>query len=126
MIKCSVCKNEIIGEIFSISSVFSEKENGGPCCSKCYERFGELDSKILDDLKNDQFESYFENSFFDYLSESNMDMEIQIDGSKQLVFFKKGQRPIMTLFCNYKEFLQGLDTNFPIVNVYGNSLDGFH
>jgi hypothetical protein len=107
-----------------ISSVFSENEDGGPCCSECHKTFGEMDRQILDDLESDDILPDPENSFFTYLSKLNDGLEIQIDEDRHIVFFKIGERPIMTIYTDYKEFIDGFETNFPIVNLYGNSLDG--
>mgnify|MGYP001288219318 CR=1 FL=1 len=124
---CVICKNLILGEEFFLSSIFSSEEQGS-CCSECYEEYGEMEKNILrEELGEDSVNPNNKNSDFK-TSNANEDlkdeMEMIIDKNKQLIFFKNGDRPLMSIYGSYESFLEGLDTNFPIINVYGNNLDG--
>ena len=107
-----------------VSSLY-KIDNKGVCCCTCYELYiepGKYISSIIDDDIGESTRNY--DLIINKLINEDSDLEIIKEDHNNLLLIKKNDKPMLSVFFNYKNLIDGLDTNFKIRNIYGDNLKG--
>lgn len=124
MKSCVFCHELILDKGHKISSLYTFDKKG-ICCCTCYELYIEP-SKCIPSTFDDEIGSSIKSHdlVINELIHENSDLEIVKEDHNNLLLIKKRNKPMLSVFFHYKNFIDGLDTNFKIRNIYGDNLKG--
>ena len=124
MKSCVFCHELILDKGHKISSLYTFDKKG-ICCCTCYELYIEP-SKYLSSIIDEEIGNGIKNYdlIINELIYENSDLEIINEEHNNLLLIKKNDKPFLSVFFHYKNFIDALDTNFKIINIYGDNFKG--